>query len=284
VTTFDAAAAARLRRTYSTPDVVEQRRRIRERFAAAPGERLLDLGCGPGFLAVELAAEVGPEGHVTALDPSEPMLEIARDEVAARGLEGRVVVTAGDALDLPFATGSIDGVVAVQVLEHLDDVAGALAEMRRVLHDGGRLAVVDTDWRTCLWESDDPERTDRVVRAWRSRFVEPDLPGRLPALLESAGFGVVEVAPLPILNTRVEGESYSKGMIGPIAAYVGDEARLGPDIARAWRDDVRGRVAARTDFFSLTRFLYLARPSSTGGSGSAGTPTSKTDSSSATPS
>jgi arsenite methyltransferase len=279
--TFDELAAARLRRTYSTPDVVAQRRRTRERFGAAPGERLLDLGCGPGLLAVELAEEVGPDGHVTALDPSEPMLAIVREEVAARDLEQRVTVRVGDAHELPFEAGTFDGVVAVQVLEHLDDVLGALAEIRRVLRDEGRLVVIDTDWRTCLWESDDPERTERVVRAWRSRFAGPDLPGRLPALLETAGFGDVEVTGLPIVNTRVGGETYSQGMIGPIAAYVGDEARLGPDVARAWREDVRARLAAGTDFFSLTRFLYVARPSSDPGSPSLGTPTSKTDSSSA---
>jgi arsenite methyltransferase len=188
MSTFDQAAAERLRRTYSTADVVAQRRRTRERFGAVRGERVLDLGCGPGFLAVELAEEVGPDGHVTALDPSGPMLAIAREEIAARGLEDRITVTAGDAHELPFDAGTLDGVVAVQVLEHLDDVPRALAEIRRVLRDHGRLAVVDTDWRTCLWESDDTERTQQVLHTWRSRFAVPDLPGRLPALLEGAGF------------------------------------------------------------------------------------------------
>jgi arsenite methyltransferase len=278
---FDQAAAERLRRTYSTADVVAQRRRTRERFGAVRGERVLDLGCGPGFLAVELAEEVGPDGHVTALDPSEPMLAIAREEVAARGLEDRITLTAGDAHELPFDAGTLDGVVAVQVLEHLDDVPRALAEIRRVLRDHGRLAVVDTDWRTCLWESDDTERTQQVLHTWRSRFAVPDLPGRLPALLEGAGFEEIDVTALPIVNSRADGDTYSQGMIGPIAAYVGEESRLGPDVARAWRDDVRARIGAGTDLFSLTRFLYCARASSGRGASSAGTPTSKTDRSSA---
>src|SRR5262249_19785337 len=61
---FDDEHSRHLEATYTTPDVVEQRRAVRELLAPQPGERVLDIGAGPGLLAVELAADVGPEGEV----------------------------------------------------------------------------------------------------------------------------------------------------------------------------------------------------------------------------
>lgn len=150
--TFDRTAASRLRRTYATADVVEVRRRIRGALAPASGEHLLDLGSGPGHLALELAREVGARGHVVALDPSESMREVARAEAADSDVGDQVSIQDGDAAALPFDDGSFDGVAVVQVLEHLEDPGAALAEVHRVLRPRGRVVVVDTDWRSCVGE------------------------------------------------------------------------------------------------------------------------------------
>jgi arsenite methyltransferase len=258
MTTFDDAAAARLRRTYATADVAAQRWRTCTALDPGPGERLLDLGCGPGYLAIDLAGAVGERGHVTAVDPSEAMLAVAREEVAARGVGDRVTVTSGEAGRLPLEDRSVDGVTVVQVLEHLDDVPGALDEVHRVLRPGGRLVVVDTDWRSCVWHTDDRDRTDRVLRAWEQRFAHPDLPARLPGLLTDAGFVAVTVEALPLVNTRTDVDTYSLGMVGTIAAFARD--RVGAEDADGWRDDVRGRATVPHGyFFSLTRFLFTAR-------------------------
>ncbi len=65
---FDAQAAARLERLYAAPEIAAQRARTRAGLRVRPGERGLDLGCGPGFLTCELAHEVGAGGRVAALD------------------------------------------------------------------------------------------------------------------------------------------------------------------------------------------------------------------------
>ena len=75
---FDEEMAQRVEAVYMTPDVVEQRRATRAVLSLQPGERVLDIGSGPGFLAAEMAAEVGPDGRVHGIDPSESMLECAR--------------------------------------------------------------------------------------------------------------------------------------------------------------------------------------------------------------
>jgi arsenite methyltransferase len=256
--TFDGTAAARLRRTYATADAVEVRRRIRARLAPEVGERFADVGCGPGHLAVELASDVGPTGTVVALDPSDAMLAVAREEVDARSLGDRVEVTSGDAMALPMADASMDGIALVQVLEHLADPERALEEAHRALRPGGRLVVVDTDWRSCVWRTDDPDRTDQVVRAWSGRFAHPDLPGRLRGLLRRAGFEEVSVEAVPIINLDTEQDTFSMGMLGALASNAADAADIGPEAAAEWRADVERQAERGEYFFCLTRFLFHA--------------------------
>jgi demethylmenaquinone methyltransferase / 2-methoxy-6-polyprenyl-1,4-benzoquinol methylase len=112
-------------------------RRWRRETATAvvrPGDRVLDVCCGTGDLALA-AAEVG--GTVTGLDFSEPMLE------RARGKEPALEWVSGDALALPFADGSFDAVTIGFGLRNLVSAERGLAEMRRVLGPGGRIAILE---------------------------------------------------------------------------------------------------------------------------------------------
>src|SRR5919106_5719698 len=98
---FDAETSRRVEAVYTTPDVVAQRREVLRILALRPGETVVDIGAGPGFLAVEMAAAVGPHGRVHAIDPSESMLALAR----ARGTEpgtAPVEVAPGSANALPL--------------------------------------------------------------------------------------------------------------------------------------------------------------------------------------
>jgi demethylmenaquinone methyltransferase/2-methoxy-6-polyprenyl-1,4-benzoquinol methylase len=112
-------------------------RRWRRETAAAvvrPGDRVLDLCCGTGDLALA-AAEAG--GKVTGLDFSEAMLERARRK------EPAIEWVAGDALALPFADDSFEAVTIGFGLRNLADAGRGLAEMRRVLSPGGRVAILE---------------------------------------------------------------------------------------------------------------------------------------------
>ena len=82
---FDEAAARGLEKMYSTPDVVGQRARFLQLVAPKPGERILDVGMGPGFLAYDLAPVVGDGGLVAGVDGSEAMVAIARERCTGRG-------------------------------------------------------------------------------------------------------------------------------------------------------------------------------------------------------
>ena len=161
---FDEEASRQVEAAYLTPDVVEQRRLVVEALELAPGETALDIGSGPGLMACDLAAALGPEGSVVGMDPSESMLALsARREPAAGAAP--ITFRTGAAEALPFGDESFDVALSTQVYEYVEDLATALAEARRVLRPGGRLLVLDTDWDSVVWHSRDPERMRRVLAA-----------------------------------------------------------------------------------------------------------------------
>jgi ubiquinone/menaquinone biosynthesis C-methylase UbiE len=240
---FDEETARQVERVYLTPDVVEQRRLTRDVLAVQPGERVLDIGSGPGLLAAELAGE---GGRVLGVDPSESMLAMARRrEIPQAEFE------AGDALSLPVEDSSFDVAVSTQVLEYVEDVPGALREARRALRPGGRLLVLDTDWDSIVWHTTALDRMRRVLAVWDGHLADPYLPRRLPGLLREAGFTLTQTAVLPILNHPYDPNTYSAGLIPVIAAFVGDAE------AAAWADELTGQ--GEDYFFSLNRYLFVAR-------------------------
>jgi len=254
---FDAQAAARLERMYAAPEIVEQRARTRAALRARPGERGLDVGCGPGFLTCELAREVGPTGHVTAIDASPEMLDAARARVAREGLADRVDLGPGDAARLSFPNAAFDFVVGVQVYLYVPTIEEALAEAARVLRPGGRLIVVDTDWDSCVWLTSDRERHRRVMEAHGGRFVHAHLPPRLPGLLRAAGLTPAGVAVIPVLSLRYDPDSFSGGIIGPTRDWAIKQG-VPREEAEAWEADLRGRTADGDYFFSVNRYLFVA--------------------------
>jgi arsenite methyltransferase len=240
--------------TYATQDVVRQRRATLAALEPRNGERVLDIGCGPGYLASEIAELVGPEGFVQGVDPSPSMLELA----AKRALP-HMELTEGGALSLPAEDESFDAAVSTQVYEYVEDMPAALAEARRVLRPGGRLLVLDTDWDSIVWRSSDDQRMERVLRAWEEHLAHPRLPRVLPELLASGGFSVSLAQVVPVLNVGYDGGTYSAGVLGMIARFVSGRQGITPDEASAWEDDLRSLGA--NYFFSLNRYLFVAEVS-----------------------
>jgi SAM-dependent methyltransferase len=112
-------------------------------IAVAPGESVLDLGCGPGELAMSLARRVGPNGRVAGIDLSKALVAGARRKARRAGLAIDYRVASVEAL--PFADASVDVVVSSLVMHHLapEVLARAVREIRRVLKPGGRVFVID---------------------------------------------------------------------------------------------------------------------------------------------
>ena len=151
------------------------------------GLDLLDVGCGPGTLTVDLARRVAP-GRTLAIDVAEAPLAEARQHAADAGVE--VVFGVGDVYALAAADASFDVVHAHQVLQHLTDPVTALREMARVTRPGGLIAVRDVDYAATTWFPENPglERwLDLYRRVARRNAAEPDAGRRLLSWAQAAG-------------------------------------------------------------------------------------------------
>jgi SAM-dependent methyltransferase len=153
------------------------------------GMSLLDVGCGPGTITIDLAARVFP-GRVLAVELTEAALDLARAEARTRDVSNIDFVVADvHRLDLP--ADQFDVVHAHQLLQHVADPVQALREMRRVCRPGGIVAARDSDYTAFTWFPalaglDDWLSLYRA--AARANGGEPDAGRRLLAWANAAGF------------------------------------------------------------------------------------------------
>jgi demethylmenaquinone methyltransferase/2-methoxy-6-polyprenyl-1,4-benzoquinol methylase len=117
------------------------RERTADRAELSPGDSALDVCCGTGDLALELARRVGPEGRVVGSDFSERMLELARAKGGEAGADVRFEWA--DALELPYGDGEFEAVTVGFGVRNLADLDRGLGEMTRVLKPGGRIAILE---------------------------------------------------------------------------------------------------------------------------------------------
>jgi len=154
-----------------------------------PGLDLLDVGCGPGTITLDLARLVAP-GRVLGIDAVAEPLEAARRDATEAGV-GNVDFRVGDAYALPGADGAFHVVHAHQVLQHLADPVAALREMGRICRPDGLVAARDSDYAAMTWFPADP-RLDRWAALYdavaRRNGGEPDAGRRLLAWAHAAGF------------------------------------------------------------------------------------------------
>jgi arsenite methyltransferase len=245
--------AAELEAVYARRDILRRRALVHEALGARPGERVLDAGCGPGFYVAEILDSVGTDGFAVGVDASAPMLAMA-----AKRCEGHpnVAFHEGAVTALPVGDADFDRALSVQVLEYVEDIPAALAELRRVLRPGGRVLIWDVDWATVSWHSRDPERMRRFLEAWDGHLADPSLPRTLAARMREAGFEDVEMSAHAFATCDVDEQSYAGALIPLMADYVGT------DEAREWADEQRELQAAGESYFACTQFCFTAaRPS-----------------------
>ncbi len=252
---FDAAAAFRLDRAYSTAAIREQRARFRKVIAARPGEVGLDVGCGPGHLACELAREVAPGGRVCAIDTSKDMLEWARRRAMSEKVIDYVELRDGNAARLDFDDGSFDFVTASQVYCFVTDIESAIREAARVLRKGGRLVILDTDWDFVTWHSTNRLRTHRMLQARAGDYANAYLPRELPRLLKAAGLVLTSADAYTIIETECNKDSFGEEVIESV-----QKAALLRGIAASevdgWVQELHARAASGDYYFCATRFIF----------------------------
>jgi SAM-dependent methyltransferase len=252
---FDEETGKQLEAVYRIGDAVRRRALVREALAAAPGERILDVGCGPGFYCLELLDEVGPDGSIVGLDTSPHMLALA-----ARRCEGHdnVSLREAAAVSLPVEDESFDAALCVQVLEYVEDATAALAELHRAVRPGGRVVVWDVDWATVSWHSADPERMERVLGAWDEHLAHPSLPRTLAPRMRSVGFDDVRMDGHAFATAAFDRETYGTAIVPVLEAFVPGRNRVTEEEARAWGSEQRELGKRGEFFFSCTQFCFRA--------------------------
>jgi SAM-dependent methyltransferase len=190
-----------------------------------PGERVLDAACGTGVVARAANSQVGASGTVTGLDLNPAMLEVAR---AAAGEAGRSIAwQEGNLEALPFADGSFDVVLCQQGLQFCPDKVAAVAELRRVLRPGGRLAL--SVWRDAQYFpyilAVTSALADHVSAEAGQRMSAPCSFGSadaLRAVLKQGGFEKVQVRidVLPMRVSSLEEFLPAQFVASPVAADI----------------------------------------------------------------
>lgn len=213
-----------------------------------PGSSILDVGCGPGTITVDLAARVAP-GDVVGIDPSSDVVETAR----ALAVPANCRFEVGDTYALGFDDDRFDVVHAHQVLQHLTRPVDALREMRRVTRPGGVVAARDADYAAFQWAPASPA-LDRWLSLYHqicaANEVEADAGRHLLRWAREAGFTHVQVTATSWVHATPETRSWwsdlwadrvTKSTYADQAVALGlaEPAEL-DDIARgfrAWADD-----------------------------------------------
>ena len=123
------------------PHPLVTRARLHEALGPVAGQRLLEVGPGTGYYAVDIAERLGEAGHLDLLDLQREMLDHTLREADRRGLRDRMTATQGDAQALPYPDAAFDGAYIVLALGEVPDQVAALRELARVVRPGGRVVV-----------------------------------------------------------------------------------------------------------------------------------------------
>ena len=205
-------------------------------LALAPGQTALDLGCGPGYVAAQIARLVGSSGRVHALDVNAEFVTRARAVAAEAGVAKRVSVHHLTGERFPLARASCDRALAKNVLEYVPDVSATLRELHRVLKPGGMLTAIDSDWAFVLIEPLTPEEVRELFAAAAPAFREPHIGRKLRGAFRSAGFSDVRV--------EIVASADDKGFLRPVVENMLGYARKFGTLSEARCADLRARVEA----------------------------------------
>jgi len=223
---------------------VSERDLLHHDTAFAPGELVLEPGCGVGAQTVTLAAD-SPEASFIGVDIACESAREARRLVGTRGLTN-VEFASADIYRLPFREAQFDHVFLCYVLEHVPDPDGALASLRRVVREGGTITVIEGDHGSCYFHPDTPA----ARAAWKCLIdVQAAIGGdsligrRLYPLLACAGFREVAVSPRMIYadaSTPALRHSFVATTITPMVEGAREQAlAMGMIDEATWEQGIR---------------------------------------------
>src|SRR5829696_4557751 len=223
----------------------------------APGEHILDIGCGGGAFCRQIAPLVAPGGSVLGIDNAPAAVDIA---LRLSALEDRSLLTftQADGHDLPFADASFDAAVCISVLGFCQNPGQVLAEARRVLRPGGRFLVVNSDEDTRVYNGHDQELGRRIARAIADRSFDPWLGRRLAPMLTAAGFQLEQEMALVDLEREYAVETSGYALAHFVRDYLLRTAGIPAEDYERWLADLAARAVDGSYCYSVMTYACLA--------------------------
>jgi len=249
---YDAQAAQVIEASYNTPDIQRQRLHTLDALALQAGEQVLDCGCGTGLLTAAMAQQVGAAGQVWGIDNSADMLAVAQQRCADLP---NVTLQCASATELPLPNASVAAASCIQTLLYVPEVEKALAELTRVLNSGGKLVVIETDWRGLVLNTADLALTERIIAAWDQVVPNPHLAPQLPSLFAAHGVKVMQTQAIPIVNTTYQPANFSYTSLAWMALQAREQGAISSEEEKHWLEDLQTKAQQGAFFFSINRFL-----------------------------
>lgn len=198
----DSEAFAEYLASASAEEQVQQyKRRSHELLHPKPGDRILDAGCGLGHDVLMLAERVGPDGEVIGIDYSSEMIQQAQESA---GDNPAVTFHTGSILDINYPADSFDASRADRVLQHLDDPAAAIDELKRVTKPGGRIGLTDPSWDSLLLDAPGDEPPHRFLNLNDVDAVKPEVGRQLYRYVNEAELREIDIDPILFYSTNFE--------------------------------------------------------------------------------
>jgi len=211
--------------------------------------RLLDFGCGPGFMAEEMASRVSVE--VVGADLNHTFVEKANARNTRSNLS---FVHLGDA-PLCEAVGSVDRIFCKNVLEYVPDLSETLASFHDTLDKKGEILIVDSDWGFVLVEPWGKERTDQFFSDASGAFREPLIGRKLPGALKAAGFDDIHVK----MIAGVDLSGWAVGVLKNMTTYIREFDKRSDEELAEMLAEIEAGIEQGTYMFILPQFLVSAR-------------------------
>ena len=253
---FDTETTELLERAYQGAEITRRRQASFDALTPAPGETILDIGCGNGLLTAELARAVGTTGKIIGVDPSADMLAAAKDRCKS---QDNIEFRDGLAHKLPVEDASVDKAVSVQVFEYIPDIEPALDDALRCLKPNGRLVISDLHFDSLIWFTDDPERMQTMKSAWDAHFASGSVPEQLPALLKARGHVVEDVRSMTMTDHQLKPDGMAIMMMHLMKQFTASNGYVTPEVAQAWFDEQVSLARNGRFFFSLSQFVVIGR-------------------------
>jgi SAM-dependent methyltransferase len=213
-------------------------------------ERVLDFGCGPAFLAAEIASRCDAE--VIAADLNDEFLSRARLREHPPNI--KFVQLVSDSLASDVGLG-MDRILCKNVLEYVPDLGATLAAFSEVLNPNGEILILDSDWGFVLVEPWGKEKTDQFFVAASKAFKEPHIGRKLPGALAQAGFVDVSVS----MSAAVDLKGRSVSVLHNMVSYIRQFNSMPEDELQAMMRDLEDGQASGSYMFILPQFVIKAR-------------------------